>query len=694
MSQGKRLAAPRPEKTASLGEISMDKLYQIDGKNTTASSRKKSASKKHTEPQTTRNSRHSDAHNSTNGNLKKAAIAYAEAGLKIIPLNGKIPAIKGGHGYLDASRNINQIKEWWSKYPNANIGLACGENSITVLDFDPRNGSDKTKEKLINERGPLPKTSRQTTPRGGEHLVFRNDDGVIYKSPGKGVDVITNGYIVVAPSETKNGTYDWTIPLEFTRLAPVPGWLPITTPTDATVEDEGPLRDPPDICTQLRILVEQGADQDGAIIPVGERSEAFFKAVGWLKYSGFSESQVVTYMISHLNGIVAKYGSKRGEKEIRRAYAKCDAAESDQGIIEMFDDPPCKNLIQTSEEFVAGFTSPDYLVEGTIQCSYIYSLTAKTGHGKTAVLLLLSAKLATGDLFGGAVTKKGRVCYLAGENPDDIRARWLLASDVYQFDADSIDVHFIPGTYSIPEMFDRIKMEAEEVGGFKLIIVDTSAAFFQGEEENNNSQSGGYARDLRKLTTLPGEPGVIVACHPVKNPSKENLLPRGGGAFIAEVDGNLTLWSSSDKTTELHWCGKFRGPEFEPQSFKMEVRTTERVKDSKGKLMPSVVALPLTDNDTRIMIEEATSNENKVLMVLKEYSSASEADIARQLEWFNSNGEPLKSKVHRAKEKLKRWKLIVRKRNGWELTKEGQKEANKIKDAEVEFKDEMVGDDP
>ena len=39
---------------------------------------------------------------------------------------------------------------------------------------------------------------------------------------------------------------------------------------------------------------------------------------------------------------------------------------------------------------------------------------------------------------------------------------------------------------------------------------------------------------------MPGEPCVIVACHPVKNASDDNLIPRGGGAFLNEVDGNLT----------------------------------------------------------------------------------------------------------------------------------------------------------
>jgi hypothetical protein len=65
----------------------------------------------------------------------------------------------------------------------------------------------------------------------------------------------------------------------------------------------------------------------------------------------------------------------------------------------------------------------------------------------------------------------------------------------------------------------------------------------------------------------------------------------GGSAFLNEVDGNLTLWASEDKTT-LHWQGKFRGPEFEPMSCQMETKTSSAVVDSRGRLMPSVVAAP------------------------------------------------------------------------------------------------------
>jgi hypothetical protein len=45
----------------------------------------------------------------------------------------------------------------------------------------------------------------------------------------------------------------------------------------------------------------------------------------------------------------------------------------------------------------------------------------------------------------------------------------------------------------------------------------------------------------------------------------------GGSAFLNEVDGNLTLWATAERQMTLHWQGKFRGPEFEPMTFELEV---------------------------------------------------------------------------------------------------------------------------
>src|SRR5262249_51933720 len=54
------------------------------------------------------------------------------------------------------------------------------------------------------------------------------------------------------------------------------------------------------------------------------------------------------------------------------------------------EEPKGGKLVLSSAEFIAGFPPPDSLVVGWLQRRFVYSLTAATGDGKTAVALLIT----------------------------------------------------------------------------------------------------------------------------------------------------------------------------------------------------------------------------------------------------------------------------------------------------------------
>jgi hypothetical protein len=334
-------------------------------------------------------------------------------------------------------------------------------------------------------------------------------------------------------------------------------------------------------------------------------------------------------------------------------------------------------IIKSSREFVAGFVPPDYLIDGLVQRRFIYSMTGATGAGKTAILLLIAALTALERPLGTRRIKSGRVLYLAGENPTDIRMRWIAMAAVMGFDADIMDVHFIEGVFRIPMIEEKIKAEAKAMGGLDLVIVDTSAAYFTDENENDNKQMGDHARLLRRFTAYPGDPAVLVASHPCKNASSENLLPRGGGAFLNEVDGNFAC-IKRDNTVELTWHGKFRGPDFAPVMFVLTTATSEALKDSEGRLIPSVVAEVLTDSGHEKLNAAARNDEDLVLKQLADCPGASLKGMAEVLGWKYANGEPAKSRVQRAVDKLKGWKFVENSRAGLMLTEKGKSEAKEV----------------
>ncbi|MBK1668325.1 hypothetical protein CKO28_09790 [Rhodovibrio sodomensis] len=342
------------------------------------------------------------------------------------------------------------------------------------------------------------------------------------------------------------------------------------------------------------------------------------------------------------------------------------------------DDGKWRPKLISVRDFVDGFEAPDFLIEDMAQRRFLYSLTGRTGDGKTAVLTTLSLCLAAGQEFAGRRVEQGRVAYFAGENADDVRARTLMTAERLGVSLDDLPLYFLDKPFDIVGAREQIKKSAEELGGLDLVIVDTLAAFFQGEDENANVELGNFARDLREnLCTLPGGPSVIIACHPTKVATKSNLVPRGGGAFLAEVDGNLRVWSDDKETTELHWCGKLRGPGFEPIPFNLSKRTSDSVKDSKGRLIPNVVAEPLAETELQSVEAKARRDEDALLERMLNDPSGSMADWCRQLGWVGAKGEPYKSKVQRALAQLQDDRLVHKFRGRWTLTKAGKDEAKR-----------------
>ena len=331
-----------------------------------------------------------------------------------------------------------------------------------------------------------------------------------------------------------------------------------------------------------------------------------------------------------------------------------------------------QHLLQSSARFTGSFVPPDPLISGILQRRFIYALTGHTGRGKTAIALLFAAHVALGRRLGDLDVEQGRVLILAGENPTDAKMRWIALSQQMQFDRNEIDVHWIEGVFKVSEGFEQIRREVQELGGVDFIIIDSSAAFFEGDDENNNKQQGVHAKRLRDLTELPGGPCVLVLCHPPKNAGDDNLQPRGGGSYVAEMDGNLTV-TKDDMAVELHWQTKLRGPDFAPVNFLLRSVTHEELKDTKGRLIPTVIAEHLSDIAQEEMTKASRCDEDLVLQALAGNPRASFADLAASLGWYAKSGKPNRTKAQRALGRLQRDKLIKKDRGRYEITEKGQK---------------------
>jgi hypothetical protein len=420
----------------------------------------------------------------------------------------------------------------------------------------------------------------------------------------------------------------------------------------------------------LRSVIDHPAGRD--------RSGDGVRAACDLLRAGFTKEQVLGVLLNPANKVSAHYLE---QKDPRRAALRVlqwieEHKSDDAPPMDKEPSPITQRRLVTSAEFVEAFVPPDYAIDGLIQRRFLYSMTANTGHGKTAVALLLTLLTALGRSLGSREIDKGRVLYFAGENADDIRMRWIALCEKHGVDPRGLDVHFLPGTGKLSEIAPLIRAEVAEIGEVSLVTIDTSIAYFDGDNENDNVQAVAHARRMRELLELPGGPCVITLCHPVKNAQKDNLVPRGGGAFLNEMDGNLTCWRDEDLVT-LHWVGKFRGPDFEPLKFQLRPVKTEKIKDSKGRIVPTVIVQHLdAENESRLE-KQMSDNEDALLMAMAKHPGASLAGLAVALSWLTSKGED-KSKVRRHAKKLTTEKLVKTVRGKLVLTEAGVKEATRL----------------
>src|SRR5262245_2185654 len=101
------------------------------------------------------------------------ALALARQAVPVFPCNplNKAPLIakeEGGKGYKDATTDVAVIRIWWTRWPNALIGVPTGPRFV-VVDVDLQH--IEAQEWFATAE--LPETRTHFTRSGGRHLLFR-----------------------------------------------------------------------------------------------------------------------------------------------------------------------------------------------------------------------------------------------------------------------------------------------------------------------------------------------------------------------------------------------------------------------------------------------------------------------------------------------------------------------------------------
>lgn len=417
---------------------------------------------------------------------------------------------------------------------------------------------------------------------------------------------------------------------------------------------------------QMRIQALSGEDWHRAVV----------RLVGSYVSKGMADSEV------HAMTQPLTLAGYTGEQTFREVQVMIDGARKkgwtpEPDFTPNFDHAPAPTAsdpapvapgwkVQTAADFTADFVAPEYIIDGIVQRGRIYTLTAPTGSGKTAAMLYASVAIATGMQFCCHEVESGDVLFMAGENPDDVRARVIATLEFYGINPNACRLHFIAGTFSIRADMEKLREEAAKLPDLKLCVIDTFAAYFDGDDENSNAQALDFARLVRRIAAFPSKPAVIMPAHPVKNARRDNLSPKGGSSLLNEVDGNLTLWNDGG-ILSLHWQGKFRGAEFDPLSMELQRYETSLICDNQGRVMPTILAKPILMTRAVQLARENLKLEDKLLISIRDYPAISLEQRGTDAGGVN------KQKVGRVLMRMAEQKLVRKFRTNWELTKEGER---------------------
>src|SRR5690242_16673505 len=103
----------------------------------------------------------------TGMSLAEAAVAYAEQGYFVLPLQpgGKAPRTR--RGFHDATNDVDIVRRWWEEQPDSNIGIVPGFSGHVVVDVDGPEG-----EAIARDAGVFDVPTGATKTARGQHPWF------------------------------------------------------------------------------------------------------------------------------------------------------------------------------------------------------------------------------------------------------------------------------------------------------------------------------------------------------------------------------------------------------------------------------------------------------------------------------------------------------------------------------------------
>lgn len=456
-------------------------------------------------------------------------------GFKVFPLreNDKRPLFKGS-AQTQGTTDLNQVRDIWTQYPNANIGIATGDG-LTVIDVDTitAHGVDGENSMLEYQvdNGFINETLEVTTPTGGKHYYYLTDNEYSNKaSILPGVDVRGLGGYVVGPGSTINGTL-----YEAKQL---------TEPQRANSEVLQLLGacKKRETSTDPFEALEKGYSE--TLIPQGSRTDYLIKQCAQL-CDGTKTLETMKRMIQVINenNLETPLTDRELETEVFPSLERFKKHEAKKVDPETSIDPNKINLVNVSdiEKERVEWLVPGYIPKGTITI-----IGGDGGLGKTSLWCNIASAISNGTPCvlqenNEVLYPQGEVIYFSGE---DDTAR-VLRDRLEQNGANLDNIKTLPMD---DDAFTSLSIGGALIEGIiearrpMLVIFDPIQQFIKNADMSKRNDMRHTMTSLSKLGKKYGTTFILVM-----HTNKRDKI----GSFRDKLSDSADLWDISRSVLAL-----------------------------------------------------------------------------------------------------------------------------------------------
>lgn len=479
--------------------------------------------------------------------LRPAALAYARAGRKILPLwwiddaghcaCGKSDDAKGHrpgkhpigalapNGSASASNDLRLVAEYWSERPFANIGGLTGkEAGLVVFDVDRKDGGLTTWQEILAEHNNAQpfETITARTGNDGLHVSFAHPGETVRSFRHGGIDVLADRegeppYVVLPPSLHVSGKrYRWITP-PGTRLLP---YRPLLTPTIGAerkaYQARGVKRGDGQFWPAMYSFGRLVANACATPEEISAALLAHHDAPGFCGDDGCKLSEATIERIDKLSRELFAEQEAEPAKPAAKAYAIDDLTDVLHDTLP--DRPPdlIKDIVPAGARHI--------------------EVLGQEGHGKTMLMEIAALQAAVGrpvfDYY--PVVRPLRVIFLQDDSPEDLmrrreaaiirymrlseRARELLRSNYLPIREQGF-------VFSEPESL-RQTLEHQRVLGrpVDLVMVDSRTSAWPFDPNDVATAREIYLHKMRPICRDYGTPFIIIGHPPKPQPDASGRL--------------------------------------------------------------------------------------------------------------------------------------------------------------------------